>query len=218
MSWKNEAFKNFKLYAVTDLKAGFAEADFLKRAEDACRGGIDVLQLRAKDMADGEILALAVKLRRMTEQHKVLFFINDRPDLALAAEADGVHVGQEDMPLEAVRKVLAGRKLWLGKSTHRLVELLAAQEQGADYIGVGPVYATPTKPGYKQVGLELVAEAAASVRIPFVAIGGIDSSNVEAVLQAGASRIAVVRAVFNAREPYEAARQLCSKLEGIAHV
>jgi thiamine-phosphate pyrophosphorylase len=136
-----------------------------------------------------------------------LFVVNDRVDIAMAAGADGVHLGQDDLPLAAARR------LWprglVGRSTHSLGQALAAQAEGADYIGVGPVWATPTKPGRPAVGLELVrAVAAAQLRIPWVAIGGVDAGNVGAVLAAGARAIAAVRAVTAASDPEAAARGL----------
>jgi len=137
----------------------------------------------------------------------MLFIVNDRLDIALAAGADGVHLGQDDLPPDAARAV-AGRRLIIGVSPPSLEQALAAEEAGADYIGVGPVFPTATKPDYPAVGLELVRKVAERVRIPFVAIGGIDRTNAAAVVAAGARRLAVVRAVFGAPDIKEAAASL----------
>jgi thiamine-phosphate pyrophosphorylase len=139
-----------------------------------------------------------------------LLIVNDRPTVALAAGADGVHVGQNDMPLAEVR-ALVGGDLVVGLSTHAPGEIDAAGE--ADYIGVGPVHATPTKPGRPAVGLELVRYAAAHALCPFFAIGGLDADNVDAVLSAGATRVAVVRAIAQAPNPELAARTLRETLD-----
>lgn len=219
MNWKKEVFENFKLYAVTDLQPGMDERAVLPQCEAAWRGGADIVQLRAKGIPDGILLRLALKLRTTADKCRKLFFVNDRPDLALASGADGVHVGQEDMPVAAVRALArqSGRQWWIGKSTHSLEQALTAQEEGPDYVGVGPVYQTPTKPGYQPAGLEFVSLAARHLKLPFVAIGGIGLSNAEEVLSAGARRLAVVRAVFSSKDPYEAARELRNKIENFVH-
>ena len=118
------------------------------------------------------------------------------------------HLGQDDLPIAEARRIWRGRRLILGKSTHSLAQARRAEREGADYIGVGPVFRTPTKPGYAPVGLKLVRQVSRSVRIPFVAIGGIDASNVARVLRAGAKRVAVVRAVFGARDTFAASKEL----------
>ena len=144
-----------------------------------------------------------------------MFFVNDRFDLAVALRADGLHLGQDDLPIAVVRKELlrAGIKMWIGKSTHEIQQSLDAQKEGADYIGVGPVFETPTKPGVASTGLRFVREASARVKIPMVMIGGIDLSNLSTVLRAGARRIAVVRALFAKEDSYEAARKIREKIE-----
>jgi len=139
-----------------------------------------------------------------------VFIVNDHLDLAIEAGADGVHLGQDDISVEAARAAWGGL---IGRSTHSLDQALEAQRQGVDYIGVGPVYATPTKPGRPAVGLELLQAVASAISIPWFAIGGIDSSNLEDVLAAGASRVAVVRAVCEAPEPAAASRALLARLQ-----
>jgi thiamine-phosphate pyrophosphorylase len=189
-----------RLYLVTPARPNFGE--FLAAA--IC-GGVDVVQVRERSLTDGELLDVLAEARRVTAAHGVPFGVNDRPDLALLAEADFVHVGQEDIPVEAAQSF----GLPVGLSTHAPREIDAAS---SDYIAVGPVHATPTKEGRPAVGLELVRYAAANARVPWFAIGGIDATNVAEVVAAGATRIAVVRAIAEAEDPEAAARALRSTL------
>ncbi|MBV9195508.1 MAG: thiamine phosphate synthase [Solirubrobacterales bacterium] len=181
----------------------------------ALRGGVDIVQLRVKDGSDDAVLAAARRFRALCHRQGALFIVNDRPDLAVAADADGVHVGQDDEPLWAARRLVGAERL-VGLSTHSPEQVDAAVGRAgsavADYIGVGPVYATPTKPGRPAVGLGLVRYAAAHAAVPFFAIGGIGPENVSAVVAAGAERIAVVRALTDADDPEAAAAQLRRRL------
>jgi thiamine-phosphate pyrophosphorylase len=178
----------------------------------ALAGGVDVVQLRDKEASDDELVAAGRRFRELCDEHGALFLVNDRPDLALACGADGVHVGQDDRPVEEVRREL-GNELLIGLSTHSPQQVYAARTKPCDYIGVGPVHETPTKPGRPAVGLELVAFAAAHAGKPFFAIGGIDESNVADVAGVGGSRVAVVRAIRDARDPEAVARALRAALE-----
>ena len=206
MNWKKKVFADFSLYAVTDL---YDEGPGIyKRVEAAYRGGADIIQLRSKTLSDAALFRIGIHFRRIADQFHKLFFVNDRPDLALAVRADGVHLGQDDLPLSAARRILRGKKVWVGRSTHSLEEAVAAMKEGADYIGVGPIFKTPTKPAYRPVGLELIREVKRRIRIPFVCIGGIDQNNIHEVLEAGAGRAAVVRAVFGAANIYQATQIL----------
>jgi thiamine-phosphate pyrophosphorylase len=189
-----------KLYLVTPVRAGFGE--FLAAA---IRGGVDVVQVRDRSLPDGRLLDALGEARVVTAAHGIPLGVNDRPDLAVLAGADFVHVGQDDIPVEAARAF----GLPVGLSTHAPAEIDAA---GADYIAVGPVHATPTKEGRPAVGLELVRYAAANAKVPWFAIGGIDASNIAAVVAAGATRVAVVRAIVEASDPELAARRLASTL------
>jgi thiamine-phosphate pyrophosphorylase len=195
-----------RLYYVTD--AGTED----RLLEEALAGGVDVLQLREKDASDEDILAAAARFRRLCGDHDALFVLNDRVDLAQAAGADGVHVGQEDEPVEAVREK-AGHDLFIGLSTHSESQLAAGLATSADYVCVGPVFATPTKPDYPAVGLDLVERAAATADRPWFAIGGIDGTNVREVVAAGAQRVAVVRAIRDAPDPRAAAAGLRAATE-----
>ena len=173
----------------------------------ALEGGVDVVQLRDKHAPDGEIVAAGRRLAALCHEHGALFLVNDRPDLALECEADGVHVGQDDDAVGSVR-ALAGNRLIVGVSTHSPEQVAAAEDSDADYFAVGPVHETPTKPGRPAVGLELVRHAAEAATKPWFAIGGIDTSNAGDVVAAGARRLAVVRAIRDASDPRTAAAEL----------
>lgn len=151
-------------------------------------------------------------MRQLTARHGALFIVNDRIDLALAVGADGVHLGQGDLPPALARRLL-GPACLIGRSTHHLAQLQQAVADGCDYVGVGPVHATPTKPGRAPVGLDYVRQAAGASPIPFFAIGGIDATNLGAVRAAGAARVAVVRAISAAADPRLAAGALLNALE-----
>ena len=203
---RRQALASARLYLVCDERPD----DFLDRA---LRGGVDIVQLRIKDGSDEAILATARRYAALCSAHGVLLILNDRPDLARGAGADGVHVGQDDVPVAEARRIVGPDRL-VGLSTHTPGQIdSAGADPEVDYIGVGPVHATPTKPGRPAVGLELVRYAAAHALTPFFAIGGIDASNAVAVREAGARRIAVVRALTEAGAPEPAARGLRAALE-----
>jgi thiamine-phosphate pyrophosphorylase len=178
----------------------------------AIRGGIGAFQLREKDLDTRELVALAAELREVTRPAGVLFLVNDRADVAAAVDADGVHLGQDDLSVAAARRLLGPTKL-IGVSTHSLAQAREARERGADYIGVGPVFPTATKPQAVAVGLSLVSGVAGEVNLPFVAIGGIEAANVKEVLRAGARRVAVVRAVAGASDVTGAAAALVRAID-----
>jgi thiamine-phosphate pyrophosphorylase len=171
----------------------------------ALRGGVDIVQLRMKDAPDKAIVVTAERYARACAEHGALFIVNDRADLAAEVGADGVHIGQDDGTVAGARELIGPDRL-LGLSTHTPAQVDAAD--GVDYIGVGPVYGTPTKPGRPAVGLELVAYAAAHVRVPFFAIGGVDAAAAAGIRAAGGRRIAVVRALTEAEDPTRAAQEL----------
>jgi thiamine-phosphate pyrophosphorylase len=198
-----------RLYLVCGAD-GDGRGDLRAFLDAALGGGADVVQLREKDPAvsDDAILAAARVFREAADAHGALFVLNDRPDLAAAVRADGVHVGQEDMPVADAR-ALVGDDVLLGRSTHTPEQVEDAAVADVDYFAVGPIHATPTKPGRPAVGLELVRYAASAPRpVPWFAIGGIDVSNVGAVVAAGAQRIVVVRALTQAPDPETAAHAL----------
>ena len=179
--------------------------------EAALRAGVRLVQYREKQADDGERLVMAQRLRQRCAAYGALFVVNDRVDLALAVDADGVHLGQGDLPPAQARRLLGPERL-IGRSTHRLEQLEQAVHDGCDYVGVGPVNATPTKPGREPVGLAYVRQAAAVCPIPFFAIGGINATTLPAVQAAGATRVAVVRAITEATDGEVASRQLLGLL------
>jgi len=192
--------------------------------EAALGAGVRLVQYRAKEGAqvglvegegraldDSQRLQQARRLRELCSRHGALFIVNDRIDIALAVQADGVHLGQGDLP-PAVARQLLGPEALIGRSTHALEQLQQAVAEGCDYVGVGPVNATPTKPGRAPVGLDYVRQAASASPIPFFAIGGIEATNVAAVQAAGGQRVAVVRAITAAGDPGAATRALLQAL------
>jgi thiamine-phosphate pyrophosphorylase len=197
-----------RLYLACDSRPGGRTLEDVLRA--AIAGGAEVVQLRDKGLGDQQLTAAARAARELCEQLGALLIVNDRPAVAVAAGADGVHLGQQDMAVERARAIV-GPEMLIGLSTHSAAEIEAAR--GVDYIGVGPVYETPTKPGRRAVGLELIEYASAHASVPFFAIGGIDALTIEQVLAAGARRVAVVRAIAAAADPFGAALELSRALQ-----
>jgi thiamine-phosphate pyrophosphorylase len=186
----------------------------------ALAGGVDVFQLRDKHADDEHLLRVAAQARALCDEAGALFMLNDRPDLAAAASADGVHVGQDDAPVAAARGAVGPDRI-VGLSTHGITQADASAALGVDYIAVGPVHATPTKLGRPAIGLEPVRHAARTVTVPWFAIGGIDAGTIGAVAAAGASRVVVVRAIAEAADPEQAAHDLRGAVERVvpgAHV
>ena len=173
----------------------------------AIAGGVEIVQLREKHLPDEELVAVANAARALCERLGALLIVNDRPLVAREVGADGVHVGQDDMPVAEVRE-LVGPELLIGLSTHAPDEVNAVDAGPVDYIGIGPVHATPTKPGRPAVGLELVRYATAHAPVPFFAIGGIDAENPPEAIEAGARRLCVLRAIAAAEDPEHAAYEL----------
>ena len=208
MSNKNVLLNKFVLYAVTDLTE--ESNSFLKRVERAYAGGVDILQLRSKNLSDKSLIRIGLKIRNIANKLNKLFFVNDRVDLAILIRADGVHLGQDDIGIKEARSIAYkfNKNLFIGKSTHSIRQARLAEKEGADYIGVGPVFSTPTKPGIKPVGLKLVKQVKSNISIPWVAIGGINKKNAYEVCKAGAKRVAVVRAIFNVKNSYKEAKEL----------
>lgn len=200
-----QLLKTAKLYLVTA-----PAPDLLARVEAALAGGLTLVQYRDKQNNDVERLAMARQMCQLCHHYGALFILNDRVDLALAVGADGVHLGQQDVSVALARQILGSQKI-VGKSTTNPEEMERALKEGADYIGVGPVYETPTKAGKAAAGLEYVRHAAKHATVPWFAIGGIDSSNIDDVLAAGAPAIAIVRAIMSAENPTHAV-QFCLSL------
>ncbi|WP_072803971.1 thiamine phosphate synthase [Rhodococcoides yunnanense] len=217
-----ERVNSARLYLCTDARREIG--DLAQFAEAALSGGVDIIQLRDKNSAGerefgpleakDELAALAV-LSAATKRHGALLAVNDRADLALASGADVLHLGQGDLPVHYARQIL-GDDVVIGRSTqNRNQASLAAIEDGVDYFATGPVWATPTKPNRTAAGLDLLRSTAeAAPARPWFAIGGVDVSNVDEVLATGCTRIVVVRAITQARDPQAAARELSLKLRG----
>lgn len=196
-----------RLYVLIDGRA--SEAAFTELAAGLIASGVDVLQLRDKRLADRELLARARRLRELTRGTRTLFILNDRPDLAALAAADGVHVGQDEVGVAEARAV-AGQHAIVGVSTHSLAQARRAAAEGADYLGVGPTFPSRTKAfdSAQLQGVELLRAVAGEIQLPAFAIGGIEAANLAEVLAAGITRIAVSGAVLAATDPFAAAREL----------
>src|SRR5512139_642594 len=199
---------HWRLYVITDERLGRGRSHF-QIAEAAIRGGADVVQLRDKTASSRRLYDIALQLRRLTREADVPLVVNDRIDVALAADADGVHVGREDLPASAARKIIGPRRI-LGVSAETVEEAVAAEKDGADYLGVGPVFeARGTKADAGEpLGLDLIARIRRACRLPIVAIGGIHVENARLVQDAGASAAAVISAVVSADDVAQAARLL----------
>jgi thiamine-phosphate pyrophosphorylase len=207
-STRRDRLAGARLYVVTDARARQGDLkDFLEAILEA---GCDVVQLREKDAEAGDLMRWGEIFREATSRHGALFIVNDRPDVAVALDADGVHLGQNDLPPEVARTIL-GRGALIGLSCHSAEDHARAPAE-ADYLTAGPVWATPTKPGRPGTGLELVRRAARSVDRAWFAIGGIDPTNLRDVVRAGATRVVVVRAVTEAEDPAAAVRALLAGL------
>jgi len=200
---------DFHLYVLTaqNLSRGRPNEEVI---EEAIAGGADVIQLWDKGRTTRELLQEAQKLREITREKGVPLIINDRVDLALAADADGVHLGQDDFPLEWGRRMLGDDKI-IGISTQTVEQAIQAEKDGADYVAVSAIFSTPTKPDATPLGLESITDIKRNVSIPVVAIGGIKAENVVQVGAAGADCIAVISAVVSAVDIEEAARNLRKK-------
>jgi thiamine-phosphate pyrophosphorylase len=211
---RRERLRTARLYFVCEAMPGGRDPEALLQA--ALSGGVDVVQLREKELGRDEIERAAQTFRRICDTYSALFIVNDDPDLARTCNADGVHVGQDDMPVEEAREIL-GPDMIVGLSTHSKEQLAASGggSSAVDYVSVGPVWETPTKEGRPGIGLSAVEHAAANAPHPFFAIGGIDPANVAEVVAAGARRLGVVRAIRDAEDPMAVAEALRRALAAI---
>jgi thiamine-phosphate pyrophosphorylase len=193
-----------RLYGILDLS--YVEiGNIAKMVEAMIAGGVDLIQLRAKTHASTQIAEIATDLHRVTAEHGMPLIINDHPEVARLVGAEGVHLGQEDMSIAEARNVV-GANCMVGKSTHSLDQAIRAFYEGADYIGFGPIFATPTKPDYPPVGLRDIEKVHDAVRIPIFCIGGIKLDNLPEVLAAGARRVVIVSGLLQAPDAAEYAR------------
>jgi thiamine-phosphate pyrophosphorylase len=202
---RRERLRTARLYFVCEGRPGGADPEALLHA--ALGGGVDIVQLREKELGRDEVERSARTFRRLCDTYSALFIVNDDPYLAQSCDADGVHVGQDDASAAEAREIL-GPEAIVGLSTHSEEQLAASAGQPVDYVSVGPVWETPTKAGRPGVGLGLVEHAAAHAPHPFFAIGGIDAANAGEVVAAGARRLGVVRAIRDAGNPGAAAEAL----------
>lgn len=207
--------KNFSLYIITTEPK--INQTYENMVEAAIAGGADIVQYRdVSSRNDYEKLQIIKKLKNITQKHNVPLIVNNRLDLAILGGADGVHVGQDDMPIEDIRLFTKNlkRDFIVGMSTHSIEQAKDAQKRGADYIGIGPVFATPTKPTYRNIGLDVAEEVFKTIKIPAVAIGGIDENNIDELIRRGINRVAVVRAVCG-REDIKESALIIKKRMGI---
>jgi len=200
------------LYLILDAQA-LAGRSEVEAARQAIQGGANVIQLRDKIRPKGKLVPLAQELQKVCTESNVLFIVNDHLDVALASDAHGLHLGQEDLPLPIARGLLPVDRI-LGSSTATLDEALQAQGQGADYVAVGSIYSTPSKPGTRLAGLDTLRQVKERVSVPVVAIGGINEDNVAEVINAGADAVAVISAVLGANDVKEASRRLTARIGG----
>jgi len=205
-SYLHQQLHNAPLYLVTS-----PEPEIFKIVEAALKGGLNLVQYRDKNATDDARLDIASKLCQLCHRYNALFLVNDRVDIALAVDADGVHLGQNDAPISFAREILGQHKI-VGLSTTNKQELNKAIALKADYVGVGPFYETPTKPGKAALTQEYIDYVKAKCPVPWFAIGGIDLNNINGILTTGAQRVAVVRAIMQAEQPTQATRQFLSQL------
>ena len=198
-----------RLYGILDLSY-VNTADAARVTEAMIEGGVDLIQLRGKQCSLDELADLAVRLHEVTSRFATPLIVNDHAEIAAKVPLEGVHVGQNDDLIDVARKK-TGRNILVGKSTHNFEQALAAQHEGADYIGFGPIFATPTKPDYQPIGLKQIENVHRDVALPIFCIGGIKIDNLERVIGAGARRIAIVSGLLKAPDIAEYARA-CKKL------
>jgi len=198
------ALSECRLYGIIDL--GYVERrDAARIVEQMIEGGVDLIQLRGKEKSISELMELSAELHELTVQSFTPLIVNDYAEIARQVPVEGVHVGQNDAPIEIVRQK-AAREILVGKSTHSLEQARSAQREGADYIGFGPIFATPTKPDYPAIGLHHVRRVHAEVNLPIFCIGGINIDNLQNVIDAGAKRVVMVSALLKAHNIVDYAR------------
>ena len=198
------ALSECRLYGIIDL--GYVERrDAARIVEQMIEGGVDLIQLRGKKKSIGELEELSAELHDFTAKSSTPLIVNDHAEIARRVPLEGVHVGQDDDPIEIARRK-AVRDILVGKSTHSLEQARAAQREGADYIGFGPIFATPTKPDYVPIGLEDISRVHAEVKLPIFCIGGINIDNLQSVIGAGAKRVVMVSALLKAHNIVDYAR------------
>lgn len=202
-------FAAVKLYVI--VSSYLTKKPVLETLEEVIQGGADAVQLREKTMSDPEFLTLSKEFRRITSQSRTLFIVNDRAEIAQKTDADGLHIGQSDISIHRARKIIGHSKI-LGVSTHTIAQARNAEREGADYIGVGPVFYTPTKDHEPPAGLGYIQEVKKEIMIPSVAIGAINLQNLKDVLKAGATRVAICSAIICSDNVIQATRSFKAQL------
>ena len=198
------AFSECRLYGIIDL--GYVERrDAARILEEMIEGGVDLIQLRGKNTSIADLMELSAELHELTARFSTPLIVNDHAEIAMRVPVEGIHVGQLDDSIQLARQK-AAREILVGKSTHSLEQARAAQSEGADYIGFGPIFATPTKPDYAPVGLEDIKRVHAQVNLPIFCIGGINIDNLQSVIDAGAKRVVMVSALLKAHSIVDYAR------------
>ena len=195
-----ETLVDFRLYLITDRRLFADDSSLFAAIEEALKGGVKAVQLREKDLDARSLLSMAYSLRELTLEYGANLFINDRVDIAMAVDADGVHLGGQSIPAYAARKA-AGEALLIGVSAHSIGDAIKAEEEGADFITLGPIFETPSKIKYGQpLGPGLLSEARGKISIPVFAIGGIKKERVDTVLESGATGIALISAILGSED------------------
>ncbi|MDR1303713.1 MAG: thiamine phosphate synthase [Verrucomicrobiales bacterium] len=207
-----QKLRQAKLYAILDT--GYAKpADWPGLAQKLIAGGVEILQIRAKQSSPEDIAGWTRELLSVSAPAGVLLIVNDYPEIARRAGANGCHVGQNDRSVAEVRKIVGARAL-IGKSTHSLPQALAAQQEGADYIGFGPIYATPTKPDYQPIGDRDLRRLTQEIHIPYFCIGGIKLAQIADLKAQGVARVVIVSALLQSDQPTRYAQEVCRRLAG----
>ena len=207
----NDILKNRLLYLITPPEYNDKNIYYAK-IESAVKGGADIVQLRNKNASTKELICLAMRILEIVKTYNGLFIINDRTDIAMAVNADGVHLGQEDMPINLARNILGPNKI-IGCSTHSIDQAISAQKQGADYLGFGPIFVSPLKKNLKPIGIDFFTKLNKSISIPYFAIGGINQSNLNNIILSGANRVAVCSGIFNKNNCYNVTVKSKEKLK-----
>ncbi len=211
---KKDFLHSIRLYVL--ISSSITTKSVIETTRLIIDGGADAIQLREKTISDSEFITLAEEVRDITTKSGTLLIINDRVHIARKINADGIHLGQQDMSALEARNIVGDKKI-IGVSTHSVMQAKQAQKDGADYIAIGPIYPTKTKDYEPSVGIQIIREISEAVNIPFIAIGAITLDNLDEVLKAGASRIAVCSAIIGSKDIYSSTKQFKEKLDERRH-
>ncbi|AAQ00392.1 MULTISPECIES: thiamine phosphate synthase [Prochlorococcus] len=203
----DEKLKSCKLCLITRT-----HPELIKTVLLALKAGVTMIQYRCKETPDNQMIAEAKELASICKSYNSLFLINDRADIALAVDADGVHLGQKDMPIQTARKIIGHQKI-IGLSTHSLEEIQNATSQGCNYIGIGPIFKTKSKQNDLSLGIDFFSKINLKTNLPWFAIGGINKDNIDKIKEVGIKRVAVINAIMGAEDPYLASKELLGKLK-----